>query len=143
VTEPRPRLFEPMVQHIGRRLTLKQSANDTFIIGGGWPARRQLPPRRYSTVWESAAGNTAVAVRVVPALADVRVVRTWTGVMAFTDDLAPVLGEAARLPGYFIFIGTAGFTLAPMMARLLAEALASGAPLPARFAPQRDFQTVR
>ncbi len=37
VTEPRARLLEPMVQHIGRRLTLKQSANNTFIIGGGWP----------------------------------------------------------------------------------------------------------
>ena len=24
-----------MVQHVGRRLTLKQAANGTFIIGGG------------------------------------------------------------------------------------------------------------
>jgi glycine/D-amino acid oxidase-like deaminating enzyme len=62
--------------------------------------------------------------------------------MAFTDDLAPVLGESARLPGYYIFIGTAGFTLAPMMARLLADALESGAPLPARFAPERNHQHV-
>ena len=100
VTEPRARLLVPMVQHIGRRLTLKQSANDTFIIGGGWPARPERPPRRYSTRWESAAGNAAVAVRVVPALADVRVVRTWSGVIAFTDDLSPIVGAdspAARL----------------------------------------------
>ncbi len=41
-----------MVQHIGRRLTLKQSANNTFIIGGGWPARPELAPARYSTLWE-------------------------------------------------------------------------------------------
>ena len=45
VTEPRPRLLEPMIQHIGRRLSLKQSANNTFIIGGGWPARPEQPPR--------------------------------------------------------------------------------------------------
>ncbi len=38
VTEPRERLLTPLVQHIGRRLTLKQSANNTFIIGGGWPS---------------------------------------------------------------------------------------------------------
>ena len=47
------------------------------------------------------AGNVAVAVRVMPLLADVRIVRTWSGVMAFTDDLAPIVGEsraAARLP---------------------------------------------
>ena len=73
-----------MVQHIGRRLTLKQSANDTFIIGGGWPAHPELPPRRFSTTWESTAGNVAIAMRVVPLLADVRIVRTWSGVMAFT-----------------------------------------------------------
>ena len=67
-------------------------------------AGRRDPSRgrsRYSTRWESMAGNVAVAVRVVPLLADVRIVRTWSGVMAFTDDLAPIVGRvaaAARLP---------------------------------------------
>ena len=36
----------------------------------------------------------------MPMLADVRIVRTWSGVMAFTDDLAPIVGESARVPGY-------------------------------------------
>ena len=140
VTEPRPRLLEPMVQHIGRRLTLKQSANDTFIIGGGWPARPEPAPRRYSTVWESAAGNAAVAVRVVPALAGVRVVRTWSGVIAFTDDLTPLVGEAAALPGYYACVASTGFTLSPLMAQLLAESMAApgrARPLPAAFRPDR------
>lgn len=126
VTEPRPHVLGPMVQHIGRRLTLKQAANDTFIIGGGWPARPEPAPRRHSTTWESLAGNLAVAVRVVPLLADVRVVRTWSGVMAFTDDLAPIVGESARVRGFHTLIATTGFTLAPLMAQLLAEALATG-----------------
>ena len=140
VTEPRPRLLEPMVQHIGRRLTLKQSTNHTFIIGGGWPARRESPPRRYSTGWESAAGNAAVAVRVVPELAGVRVVRTWSGVIAFTDDLAPIVGETARLPGYHACVASTGFTLSPLMARLLAESMSSRrrpASLPEAFWPDR------
>lgn len=139
VTEPRARLLEPMVQHIGRRLTLKQSANNTFIIGGGWPAHPELAPRRFSTLWSSAAGNTAVAVRVMPVLADVSIVRTWSGVMAFTDDLAPIVGETARMPGYHALIATTGFTLGPLMARLLAEHLAGTSPtaLPATFSPDR------
>jgi sarcosine oxidase, subunit beta len=140
VTEPRPRLIEPMVQHIGRRLTLKQSANNTFIIGGGWPARPELPPHRFSTTWETAAGNAAIAVRVVPSLAGVRVVRTWTGVMAFTDDLAPIVGESARVPGYHVLLATTGFTLSPLMARMLAESMsspASAAALPEGFSPDR------
>jgi glycine/D-amino acid oxidase-like deaminating enzyme len=144
VTEPRPHVLGPMVQHIGRRLTLKQSTNDTFIIGGGWPARPELAPARYSTLWESAAGNTAVALRVMPSLADVRVVRTWSGVMAFTDDLSPIVGETARLPGYHALIATTGFTLGPLMARLLAEHLASSdpRPLPDAFSADRTGHPV-
>jgi glycine/D-amino acid oxidase-like deaminating enzyme len=126
VTEPWEHVLDPMVQHIGRRLTLKQSTSDTFIIGGGWPARPETPPRRFTTTWESTAGNVAIAVRVVPLLADVRIVRTWSGVMAFTDDLAPIVGESARLPGFHTLIATTGFTLSPLMAQLLAEELASG-----------------
>jgi sarcosine oxidase, subunit beta len=140
VSEPRARVLEPMVQHIGRRLTLKQSKN-TFIIGGGWPARPELAPARYSTTWASAAGNTAVALRVMPSLADVRIVRTWSGVMAFTDDLSPIVGETARLRGYHALIATTGFTLGPLMARLLAEQMASSdpRPLPDAFSADRAF----
>jgi glycine/D-amino acid oxidase-like deaminating enzyme len=125
VTEPREHVLGPMVQHIGRRLTLKQAANGTFLIGGGWPSRPEPPPRRYSTTWESTAGNAAVAVRVMPTLADVRIVRTWSGVMAFTADLAPLVGESARVPGFHTLIATTGFTLGPLMARLLAEQMAT------------------
>jgi glycine/D-amino acid oxidase-like deaminating enzyme len=144
VSEPRARVLEPMVQHIGRRLTLKQSTNNTFIIGGGWPARPELAPARYSTTWESAAGNTAVALRVMPGLADVRIVRTWSGVMAFTDDLSPIVGETARLPGYYALIATTGFTLGPLMARLLAEHMASSdpRPLPDAFSADRARHPV-
>lgn len=137
VTEPRQKVLDPLVQHIGRRLTLKQAGNGTFIIGGGWPARPEERPARYSTLWESAAGNAAVAVRVMPSLADVRIVRMWTGVMAFTDDLQPVVGEVASRPGYFTCIATTGFTLSPMIARMLAAHIAYGEPLPPEYAPDR------
>jgi glycine/D-amino acid oxidase-like deaminating enzyme len=137
VTEPRRKVLEPLVQHIGRRLTLKQAANGTFIIGGGWPARPEERPARYSTIWQSAAGNAAVAVRVMPELATVRVVRMWTGVMAFTDDLQPVVGEVESLPGYFICIATTGFTLGPMIAKMLAANIARGESLPPEYAPDR------
>jgi glycine/D-amino acid oxidase-like deaminating enzyme len=139
VTEPRQHVLVPMVQHIGRRMTLKQTENHSFIIGGGWPSRPEPRPQRYSTRWESMAGNVAVAVRVMPMLADVRIVRTWSGVMAFTDDLAPMVGESLRLPGYHTLIATTGFTLSPLMARLLAETMATGRnTIPAAFAVDRD-----
>ena len=139
VTEPRARLFHPVIQHIGRRLTLKQSANGTFIIGGGWPARPEPWPARYSIRWSSVTGNAAVARRVVPALADVRVIHTWAGVWAGSEDLLPVVGELARLPGYFTFVVPTGFTLGPLMASLLAERMtrSTAAPLPPEYSPDR------
>ena len=137
VTEPREHVLDPLVQHIGRRLTLKQAANGTFIIGGGWPARPEVAPRRYSTLWESAAGNAAVAARVMPALARVRIVRMWTGVMAFTNDLQPVVGEVSAVPGYFVSVATTGFTLSPLLAKMLAAHMAGRPTLPPEYAPDR------
>ena len=86
------------------------------------------------------AGNVAVAVRVVPLLADVRIVRTWSGVMAFTHDLAPIVGESTKLAGYHTLIATTGFTLSPLMARLLAESMATGNnPIPPAYAVDREI----
>jgi glycine/D-amino acid oxidase-like deaminating enzyme len=139
VTEPRERILTPMVQHIGRRLTLKQAANGTFIIGGGWPAKVEPPPSRYSVRWDSAAGNSAVAVRVLPALRDIRIIHMWTGVIAFTDDLLPVVGEVRQQPGYYVCLASTGFTLGPIVARMLAEHMTASArnTLPAEYAPDR------
>ncbi len=139
VTEPREHILTPMLQHIGRRLTLKQAANGTFIIGGGWPARPEPDPQRYSVRWQSAAGNAAVAVRVMPLLKDVRVIHMWTGVMTFVDDLMPIIGEFRRLPGYYMCLATTGFTLGPLVARLLAEQLVSGGAtaVPEAYSPER------
>lgn len=140
VTEPRERMLTPMIQHIGRRLTLKQSSNNTFLIGGGWPSRAIDDDGHFATVWESTAGNVAVALRVLPALANVRVVRTWSGALAFTDDLSPLVGESRQVPGYFTCMATTGFTLGPLMARMLAETIASPekpSELPDDFAPDR------
>jgi glycine/D-amino acid oxidase-like deaminating enzyme len=121
VTEPREYFLEAMVQHIGRRLTLKQTTNNTFIIGGGWPSREEKFPLRYSNFWESAAGNAAVAVRVLPMLKDVQLVRVWSGVWAYTNDFKPILGESEKIPGYHIAMVPTGFTLGPMVSRMLAE----------------------
>ena len=121
VTEPREYFLKSMIQHIGRRLTLKQTHNNTFIIGGGWPSRHENFPKRYSNMWSSTAGNLAVALRVLPMLKDVRLLRTWSGVWAYTKDFKPILGESERVPGYHVAMVPTGFTLGPMVAQMLAE----------------------
>ena len=74
----------------------------------------------------------------MPMLADVRIVRTWSGVMAFTNDLAPMVGESVRVPGYHSLMVTTGFTLGPLMARLLADTMATGRnAVPPEYSPDR------
>jgi glycine/D-amino acid oxidase-like deaminating enzyme len=140
VTEPREYFLKPMVQHIGKRLTLKQTTNNSFIIGGGWPARREVFPKRYSNYWESAAGNIALAVRVLPMLKDVKLIRTWAGIWAYTTDFAPIVGESERVPGFHVVMAPTGFTLGPLVSRLLAEYMVSNGtsnPIPIGFFPDR------
>lgn len=140
VTEARTPLLPSMVQHIGRRLTLKQTHHGSFIIGGGWPTPYSGYPRRYPTTWRSAAGNLRVALDVVPQLEDVRVVRTWSGVIAFTDDYSPIAGESVRVPGYYACVASTGFTFSPIYARQIAEMIvdpAGASPFDERFALDR------
>ncbi|MGA1670649.1 MAG: FAD-dependent oxidoreductase, partial [Candidatus Nanopelagicaceae bacterium] len=72
-------------------------------------------------LWSSAAGNLAVALRVLPMLKDVRLIRTWSGVWAYTRDFKPILGESRKVPGYHVAMVPTGFTLGPMVAQMLAE----------------------
>lgn len=143
VSEPRPPLLTPMVQHIGRRLTLKQTRENTFIIGGGWPSPAAPRPRRYPTRWQSAAGNTAAALDVLPALGDVRIVRTWSGIIVFTDDLSPLVGESEIVPGFHVCTASTGFTFGPIFARQLADQMAhpdKHSPFPERYAVDRAME---
>ena len=140
VTERRAELLPSMVQHIGRRLTLKQSEHGSFIIGGGWPSGVAPSPARGTTRWQSAAGNVTVAHDVVPSLGDVRVVRTWSGVIVFTNDMSPIVGESTRVPGFHACVASTGFTFGPMFARQLAEQMSSPGsktPFPERYSLDR------
>ncbi|MCX6430792.1 MAG: FAD-binding oxidoreductase [Actinobacteria bacterium] len=142
VTEPAEYFLKPMVQHIGKRLTLKQTSNNTFIIGGGWPARKEIYPKRYSNFWDSAAGNIAIAVRVLPMLRNVKLVRTWAGIWSYTKDFAPLVGESALVPGFHVAMAPTGFTLGPMIANLLAESMTSESKaelIPAAYLPDRGM----
>lgn len=146
VTEARTPLLPSMVQHIGRRLTLKQTHHGSFIIGGGWPTPYTGYPRRYPTTWNSAAGNLRVALDVVPQLEDVRVVRTWSGVIAFTDDYSPIAGESVQVPGYYACVASTGFTFSPIYARQIAEMIldpAGASPFDERFSLDRTVERAR
>ena len=115
----------PLVPHLvyytGEKLTLKQNDAGTVLIGGGWPSRLDRQGRPIADP-ESLIRNLAVAVEVVPALAPIRIVRTWAAIVNGTDDWKPILGEISGTPGFFVnFFPWMGFTAGPIAARIVAS----------------------
>ncbi len=121
-----------LVQHVGRRLSMKQMRDGNVLIGGGWPAwlRRRA---HYADIdaspellFGSLSASASLASRVVPAIRDLRLIRTWSGIVGVTPDQVPVLGEIRRRPGLYVAIGGSGFTIGLTYARLLSEQILKG-----------------
>jgi glycine/D-amino acid oxidase-like deaminating enzyme len=121
-TEPAPPVMHGMlVQHVSRGLTLKQAPRGNFIIGGGWRGTIDDASGRPVPTFESMTANAAVAARTVPAVGRLRLLRTWAGTGVDSEDGMPVVGESERVPGFFVAEAGFGFTLGPLVARLLAQ----------------------
>ncbi len=121
VTEPAAPLVGHLIYSAVGKLTLKQMANGTCLIGGGWPSRRRadgglaLDPA-------SLTANMASAVAAVPALGAARVARSWPAVVNGTADWRPIIGEAPGRPGFFLqLFPWMGFTAGPFVARAVAD----------------------
>ena len=71
----------------------------------------------------------SLAMELCPALASAPVQETWAGLRPYTDDHLPILG-AGPLPGLFLATGhfRNGILLAPITARLMAQAVLGESP---------------
>lgn len=120
-------MINHLIQHAGRRLSLKQTGDGNILIGGGWPARLRHTEgvidldRRPELLLNSLTGNMSAALAVVPELKKVSVLRVWTGTTALISDQLPLLGELPKSHGIYIATGGSAFTLGPTYARLLVE----------------------
>ena len=136
-TERAPRLVGHLVQHVGRRLSMKQVRDGNVLIGGGWPAALAQRGRGFDTdappalLYESIAANVATACDVVPEVGRLRIVRAWTGIVGNPADRLPVLGEVRRRPGLFVAAWSNAFTLGPTFARMVGDLMLTGRSAPA------------
>lgn len=127
VTEPAPPLVGQLVAHADRHLTLKQAQSGNLIIGGGWSAGVDALTLRPHTLRESIEGNLWVAIRTVPAVSALHVIRSWAA-MNVNIDGAPVIGEVPGLPGFYVAVTANGYTLGPLVGRITASLLKTGDP---------------
>ncbi|MFI6509110.1 NAD(P)/FAD-dependent oxidoreductase [Streptosporangium sp. NPDC050855] len=122
-----------LVQHIGEGLSVKQVTAGNLLVGGGWPARTMDLDGRSEAGVDGLVGNMALAVRILPFVRDLRLLRMWAGPLAATPDEMPVIGEVPGAPGFLVAGGTYSFTFAPLWGETLRN-LVAGTPPPVNVA---------
>ncbi len=125
VTERAPPLTDHLIAHAGRHLSLKQTANGSLLIGGGWSAGFNPQMRMNQVLRESIEGNLWVAANVLPPVRRLHMVRSWAG-MNINIDGAPIISDLPGVPGFWNAVTSNGYTLAPIVARSLTQQILTG-----------------
>ncbi|MGW7363167.1 NAD(P)/FAD-dependent oxidoreductase [Streptomyces sp. NPDC054841] len=155
VTEPLPRVVRHKVyaaDYIADVASGSAALQSSAVVEGtpsgpvliGATRERVGFDRRLST--DALRRLAGQAVALFPALADVRVMRTYHGFRPYLPDHLPAIGPDPRVPGLFHACGHegAGIGLAPATGLLIAAALSGQQPAldPRPFGPER-FDTPR
>ena len=121
VTEPMAPLINHLVYSAGDRLTLKQTAAGTVVIGGGWPAKL-VGKNNVSVSSESLRGNLEEAIRAVPALCGARIVRSWAALVNGNESWWPIIGALQGQSDFFVnYVPWMGFSGAPAAGRIVSS----------------------
>lgn len=123
VTEPLEFFLEPMVLSFKEHIYCQQTPHGSFLMGMGDPDER--PGYSVAPTWAFLEEMTKRVTRILPFLKDVRIIRQWAGLYNMTPDAQPILGPVEEYPNFFQAIGFSGhgFMLAPIVGRLMAQAI--------------------
>jgi sarcosine oxidase subunit beta len=131
----------PVVIGIDRPLSFKQSAAGSLVIGGGILGEACPDQDTSFTVMDRMAQSAAATLEAFPALAQVSILRTWTGLESGTPDGIPIIGPGTKHPNLWHVFGFCGhgFVLAPAVGEVVARSLIEGKThsLLAHFSPGR------
>lgn len=128
VTERISARIGPVVSSLGRKLSFKQTNQGTLLIGGGSQGRLSTDKQSASVDVVALAASISAAVRLFPATRGVRIVRTWAGMEAMTDDHLPVIGFSHDVEGLVHAFGFSGhgFQLVPSIGQVVAGLICDG-----------------
>lgn len=130
VTEPLPHRILPVVGMWARDggAYFRQVERGNIVFGGG-VARVPVPDSGHARYDPAGlARQLAPLLRLCPALADVAIIRHWSGPEGYVADMLPVMGASATTPGLFHAFGFCGhgFQLGPGVGAVMAELIATG-----------------
>ncbi len=150
-TAKAPRALGPVLASPTRPLSLKQTPDDTFLIGGGRLGRADVDAFTARPEEEQVRHAHNDAAAVLPAVGRAPLKTWWAGLEAFTPDGIPVVGTVDGLEGMVAAVGFCGhgFALAPAVG-VVVQCLVTGTTPPvdvsafaaSRLATARSSATV-
>lgn len=129
---------------LGVGLSLGQTASGNLLIGGS----REFVGFDRSTSTEALCAIVQHAVRIMPLLAGVRVIRAMAGLRPHTPDSLPIIGPDRERTGLMIAAGHEGdgIALSPITGMMVADLITGGptAALAAGLGPERfdSYETI-
>jgi sarcosine oxidase subunit beta len=133
VTEPLAPFLRPAVSSPAIMGYCHQTTRGEFV--GGTEPDVPTPSSSIRSTLDGARDMATKFVRLFPRLAGVRMMRHWSGLVTQTADVAPILGRAPGVEGFYLDCGWVyGFVGAPAAAALMAELIAT-AIVPPTLAP--------
>jgi sarcosine oxidase subunit beta len=132
VTEPVPYGIAPLVgvttANQAEEVYFRQVKRGNIVFGGGVRCAAYLDERRARPTASLTVAQLARVRRLAPALKNLYVLRTWSGVEGYIADKLPVMGESSRIPGLYYAFGFCGhgFQLGPGVGDVMAELISQG-----------------
>lgn len=123
-----PHFLEPVVIGTTRKLTFKQMANGTVIIGGGHLGEVDIAREETVLNFSRLSVSARTVLDLFPIMRQATIVRAWSGIEARMPDDIPVIGPSSTEQNAFHSFGysTHGFQLGPIVGALIAEVIDTG-----------------
>lgn len=131
ITEPYPRLFDQMVGTAKATFYGRQVAHGSFFWGGFIGTEEFIYRGGKPLFYDMGPALSQRVLEFFPMLADLQVIRTWSGIIAQTVDGIPVLGRTSEVDGFIFCAGFSGhgFGLAPIIGQLMSEMVLGACPV--------------
>lgn len=106
-------------------LTMKQTAEGSFLIGGGREGYGDLATsERKDVSINGLCFNVREAQDIIPSISKLNILRSWSGFEGFTPERLPYIGEVESHPGiYYAVTGFCGYAIGPAAAAHLIKCI--------------------
>jgi sarcosine oxidase subunit beta len=132
VTEPAPYAIEPVLglstQTPDEGVYMRQVKRGNIVFGGGLRGPASTETCRATVDPANTLRQIPHLRRLLPAIAQLNIIRTWSGVEGYLADGIPAMGPSAKVAGLFYAFGFCGhgFQLGPGVGDVMAELIDTG-----------------